>query len=37
MKAPECITLECEGYQGEVGNVMNMQDNGFMGLKETAL
>lgn len=34
MKAFECCTLECVGYQEDFGNVMDMYSNGLMGLSE---
>lgn len=34
MKAPDCCTLECEGFQKGFGNVMNMHTNGLISLEE---
>lgn len=34
LKAIDCCTLECEGFQESFGNVMNMYSNGLIGLEE---
>lgn len=34
LKAPQCCTLEVEGYQKGVGRHINQHDSGFMGLTE---
>lgn len=32
MKAPDCCTIECEGYQSGFGKSLNQEDSGFIGL-----